>query len=67
MRARRQTPLLRWISSVLLVAAVILLTLQLVAYSRNRANFPPGLVMAGVPVGNLSRQDAAERLLQHLE
>lgn len=63
MRSRSRNPMLRWISSVLLVAAIVLLTLQLVIYSRNRANFPAGLVIGEVPVGNLSRQAAAERLL----
>jgi beta-lactamase class A len=43
---------------------VVLLTLQLIVYSRNRANFPAGLVIAGVPVGGISRQEAAERLLE---
>ncbi len=56
--------MLRWVSSVLIVATIVLLTLQLIVYSRNRANFPAGLVVADVPVGNLSRQAAAERLLE---
>jgi hypothetical protein len=51
-------------SSVLIVATIVLLTLQLIVYSRNRANFPAGLVVGDVPVGNLSRQAAAERLLE---
>src|SRR3990172_3790148 len=61
---RRRSSFLRGASSFLIIGAVILLTLQLIIYSRNRANFPPGLVVAGVPVGNLSRQQAAERLLE---
>jgi beta-lactamase class A len=43
---------------------VVLVILQLIVYSRNRANFPPGLVIANVPVGGISRQEAAERLLE---
>lgn len=63
-QVRRRSSFLRGASSFLIIGAVILLTLQLIIYSRNRANFPPGLVVAGVPVGNLSRQQAAERLLE---
>jgi len=39
-------------------------TLQLVRYSRVRANLPAGMVVAGVPVGGLDRQQAAQRLLE---
>lgn len=63
-RVRSRSSFARWISSILLIATVILITLQLIVYSRNRANFPAGLVIAGVPVGGISRQDAAERLLE---
>ncbi|MEX2143817.1 MAG: serine hydrolase [Anaerolineales bacterium] len=59
-----RTSFARWVSSLLLIATVILITLQLIAYSRNRANFPTGLVVAGIPVGGISRQQAAERLLE---
>jgi beta-lactamase class A len=55
---------LRWISVFLLLAAVILIVLQLVRYSRVRANLPSGLRIAGVPAGGLDRQQAAERLLE---
>ena len=61
---RPRTSFARWVSSLLLIATVVLLTLQLIVYSRNRANFPAGLVVAGVPVGGISRQEAAERLLE---
>jgi beta-lactamase class A len=37
---------------------------QLVGYSRIRNNFPPGMIIAGVPVGGLTQQEAAERLTQ---
>ncbi|MGH2582125.1 MAG: serine hydrolase [Anaerolineales bacterium] len=63
-RVRTRSSFTRWISSVLLIATVVLLTLQLIIYSRNRANFPAGLVIAEVPVGGISRQSAAERLLE---
>ncbi len=64
MHVRPRTSFARWVSSFLLIATVVLLTLQLIVYSRNRANFPAGLVVAGVPVGGISRQEAAERLLE---
>ena len=63
-RVRARSSFLRWISSVLLIATLILVILQLIVYSRNRANFPAGLVIADVPVGGISRQTAAERLLE---
>jgi beta-lactamase class A len=55
---------LRWISISLIFAAVGLLIFQLITYSRIRANMPPGMVIAGIPVGGLDQQDAAKRLLQ---
>ena len=64
LHVRPRTSFARWVSSLLLIATVILITLQLIFYSRNRANFPAGLVIAGVPVGGISRQEAAERLLE---
>lgn len=64
LHVRPRTSFARWISSLLLIATVVLITLQLIVYSRNRANFPAGLVIAGVPVGGVSRQEAAERLLE---
>jgi beta-lactamase class A len=41
-----------------------LLILQLITFSRLRANYPAGLTVAGVPVGRLNRQEAAQRLLE---
>jgi len=63
-RVRSRSSFLRWMSSVLLITTVILVILQLIVYSRNRANFPSGLVIADVPVGGVNRQEAAERLLE---
>ncbi len=63
-RVRARSSFLRWISSVLLILTVVLVILQLIVYSRNRANFPTGLVIADVPAGGISRQTAAERLLE---
>lgn len=55
---------LRWIALALILGAIILTTLQLVRFSRMRASFPEGMVIAGVPVGGLDRATAAERLLE---
>lgn len=60
----RNFPFLRWIAIVLFVLAMILAIVQLVTYSRIRASFPLGTVIAGVPVGGLDQQQAAERLVQ---
>lgn len=57
-------PFLRWISIVLIVLAVLLVIVQLVTYSRIRANFPAGTIIAGVPVGGLDQSEAAELLTQ---
>jgi beta-lactamase class A len=63
---RNRGPLsaLRFISLFLIFLAVILTTLQLVRFSRVRAFLPAGLKVAGVPVGGLDRQQAAQRLLE---
>jgi beta-lactamase class A len=55
---------LRWISVGLIFLAVVLTIFQLVRYSRIRATFPPGMVIAGVQVGGLEQTKAAERMLQ---
>jgi beta-lactamase class A len=55
---------LRWVSVTFLLIASILSAVQLVRYSRIRSNYPPGMVIAGIPVGGLNGQQASERLLQ---
>jgi beta-lactamase class A len=37
---------------------------ELTAYSRQRGSYPAGLTIAGVPVGGVSPEEAAQRLLQ---
>lgn len=64
MRNRGLNLPLRWVSVAFLLIAVILTAYQLVRYSRIRSNFPPGMVIAGIPVGGLNTQQAAQRLLQ---
>jgi beta-lactamase class A len=56
--------LFRWISIALIISAAILLVLQLIQFSRIRAGFPPGTNIAGVSVGGLNQQQAADRLTQ---
>jgi hypothetical protein len=53
------------ISALVIVSiAVVLFFLQLVGYSRLRTNYPPGMTIAGVPVGGTDPQVASERLIQ---
>ena len=46
------------------MAALVLTIIQLVQYSRVQANFPQGMKIAGVPVGGMDRQQAAQRLVE---
>ena len=64
MRNRRPFSVLSWVSLFFVLSAVILVTTQLVRFSRLWANFPQGLTIAGIPVGGLNRQQAAQRLLE---
>jgi beta-lactamase class A len=64
MRNQSSISALSWISVFLILGAVILGTLQLARFSRLRANFPPGMVIAGVSVGGLDRAASAQRLLE---
>lgn len=54
---------LRWASLLFLLLAVIVLVYQLIQYSLQRANYPLDMVIGGVPVGGLTPQSAAQRLL----
>lgn len=63
MRNRGSFSFLRWGSLLFLLLAVVVTTLQLVRFSRLWINFPSNLSIAGVPIGQLSREGAAERLL----
>ncbi|MDD5368552.1 MAG: serine hydrolase [Anaerolineaceae bacterium] len=63
MRRHGSISALRWIALVFIFAAAVLTVLQLINFSRVRGSFPLGLSIAGVPVGGLDRQQAAQRLL----
>ena len=54
----------RGISIFLIVITVVIVVVQLISYSRIRASLPIGSVIAGVPVGGLDRQTAADRLIK---
>lgn len=64
MRYRSSFSFFLWGSLILVILAVVITVLQLARFSRLRANFPAGLTMAGIPVGGLDRQQAANRLLE---
>ncbi len=60
----RGLTIIRFISIFFIITTVVLFLIQLVTYSRIRASLPPGSKVAGVPVGNLDRQEAADRLVK---
>ena len=64
-RLRRNSSfsLLRWLGIGLIILASFLLVVQLVKYSRIRARFPTGMLIADIPVGELDYTEASERLL----
>lgn len=64
MRLRGSSLLLRGASLLFIILAVILITFQLVRYSLLRADYPPDMTIAGVPVGGTDPQTAEQRLLQ---
>ncbi len=64
MRHRSRVFYLRWFSLIFLLGAVLLTVLQLVDYSRLRGTYPATMRIAGVPVGGLTPQAAAARLVE---
>lgn len=64
MRRRSSFSAFGWISVFLLITSIILITLQVIRFSRLRSVYPDGMVIAGVPVSGLNRQEAAQRLLE---
>ncbi|MFC1879106.1 serine hydrolase [Chloroflexota bacterium] len=64
MRASGAFSALRIISIGLILAAIVLGTLQMVTFSRVRAFMAAGLIIADVPVGGLDRPGAAQRLAE---
>lgn len=64
MRIRSSSFLLRWGSLAFILLAAVILVMQLVQYSVQRANYPADMTIGGVPVGGLDPASAAQRLLQ---
>ena len=62
--ARDASFILRWVSLLFIAAAIILTMVGLTTYSRERGNYSAGMTIAGVAVGGLDPQTAAQRLLQ---
>ncbi len=61
----RHTAILPRVAALLLLFAAIVLTFfSLVQYSRQRATYPAQMRIGGVPVGGLTPQEAADRLVQ---
>lgn len=61
---RSSTSWLRWLSIGAVLAAVGVTLLELAAYSQARANLPSQMDIAGVPVGNLTPDQADDRLME---
>src|SRR3990172_1853349 len=61
-KRRSDTSTLEWIAIGCVVASIGLLVIQLVTYSTVRNTMPTGLVVAGVPVGGLTREEAQTEL-----
>ena len=60
----RRTPPIRWAAIFMLTMTFFLTTMELVRYASFRARFPLGMQIAGVPVGGLTYEEAADRLVQ---
>jgi len=56
--------ILRWVSLFFIAAAIVLTMIALTTYSRERGSYPSGMTIAGVSVGGIDPQTAAQRLLQ---
>jgi beta-lactamase class A len=63
-RNRNANIVLRGTSILLLSAAIVLVIVSLIGYSRQRNNYPAGMTIGGVPVGGLTPAEASQRLLE---
>ncbi len=61
---RSSSNILSWISAAFLIAAIITIFYELVSYSRMRAVNPDTMVVAGVPIGGMDRQESSAFLVQ---
>jgi hypothetical protein len=64
LRNRNTNTILRGVSILFLVIAVIVAIVSLIGYSRQRNNYPAGMTIAGVPVGGLTPAESSQRLLE---
>ena len=64
MRNRNTNTILRGVSILFLTVALVLTIVSLIAYSRQRNNYPTGMTIAGVKVGGLTPAEASQRLLE---
>src|SRR5688572_10862579 len=63
-RNRNTNTILRGLSILFLAGALVLTITSLIAYSRQRNNYPNGMTIGGVPVDGLSPSQASQRLLE---
>jgi beta-lactamase class A len=63
-RNRNTNIILRGASILFLVGALVISITSLIAYSRQRNNYPNGMTIGGVPVDGLSPAQASQRLLE---
>lgn len=59
----RRFPLLRWVSLFVFLVGLGLLVLELNRYTQFRVRLPRGTILGGVPVGGLTPDQAAQRVL----
>jgi beta-lactamase class A len=64
MNRRNSFSALRVMALLMLFAAMGLTLAQLITFSRLRALYPTGMVVAGIPIGGLDRNGAAQRLVE---
>jgi len=64
LRNRNTNIWLRGFSILFISVAIVMTAISLVEYSRRRNNYPPGMTIAGVPVGGLDPAAASQRLLE---
>ena len=64
MRNRNTNILLRGTSILFISIAIVLTSVSLIGYSRQRNNYPAGMTIGGVPVGGLTPAETTQRLLE---
>ena len=67
MKSKKTGSILRQVSWMLVAVSILLSSIQLVKFGRMWNDLQPGMVVAGVPVGGLNRQEATARLVQVFE